>query len=49
MGIITPYLVQRDNLRSSIGQLKSKFDKLDIAINSVDAFQGSDRDIINYL
>ncbi len=48
VGIITPYLVQRDNLRSSIGQLKSKFDKLDIAINSVDAFQGSDRDIIIY-
>lgn len=48
IGIITPYLVQRDNLRSSIGQIKSKFDMLDIDINSVDAFQGSDRDIIIY-
>ncbi|MGA1933166.1 AAA domain-containing protein [Arcobacter sp. YIC-464] len=48
VGIITPYLTQRDNLQSSIGQMKSKFDKLDIDINSVDAFQGSDRDIIIY-
>lgn len=48
VGIITPYLAQRDNIRSKFGQIQNKFDMLNIEINSVDAFQGSDRDIIIY-
>lgn len=48
VGIITPYLVQRDNIRSKFGQIQNDFIMLNIEINSVDAFQGSDRDIIIY-
>ncbi len=48
VGIITPYLAQRDNIRGKFGQSQNLFDMLDIEINSVDAFQGSDRDIIIY-
>ena len=48
IGIITPYLAQRDNIRSKFGQIQNDFNMLNIEINSVDAFQGSDRDIIIY-
>lgn len=48
VGIITPYLAQRDNIRSRFGQMQNEFKMLNIEINSVDAFQGSDRDIIIY-
>jgi superfamily I DNA and/or RNA helicase/tRNA A-37 threonylcarbamoyl transferase component Bud32 len=48
VGIITPYLAQRDNIRSKFGQIQNDFNMLNIEINSVDAFQGSDRDIIIY-
>lgn len=48
VGIITPYLAQRDNIRSKFGQIKNDLSMLNIEINSVDAFQGSDRDIIIY-
>lgn len=48
VGIITPYLAQRDNIKSKYGQIQNKFKMLNIEINSVDAFQGSDRDIIIY-
>ena len=48
VGIITPYLAQRDNIRSKFRQMQNEFKMLNIEINSVDAFQGSDRDIIIY-
>lgn len=48
VGIITPYLAQRDNIKSKFGQIQNEFKMLNIEINSVDAFQGSDRDIIIY-
>lgn len=48
VGIITPYLAQRDNIRSKFGHIQNDFNMLNIEINSVDAFQGSDRDIIIY-
>jgi serine/threonine protein kinase/energy-coupling factor transporter ATP-binding protein EcfA2 len=48
VGIITPYLAQRDNIRSKFGQIQNDFNMLNVEINSVDAFQGSDRDIIIY-
>ncbi|MDD3603443.1 MAG: AAA domain-containing protein [Sulfurovum sp.] len=48
IGIITPYLAQRDNIKSQLGQKKKAYDMLNIDVNSVDAFQGSDRDIIIY-
>jgi len=48
IGVITPYLAQRDNIRSQFGHIRNKFDMLSVDINSVDAFQGSDRDIIIY-
>ncbi len=46
VGIITPYLAQRDVIRKVIN--KKELDCLEIDTNSVDAFQGSDRDIIVY-
>lgn len=48
VGIITPYLAQRDNIKSKFRQMQNEFKMLNIEINSVDAFQGSDRDIIIY-
>ncbi|RYA23795.1 hypothetical protein CRU96_06030 [Malaciobacter halophilus] len=48
IGIITPYIAQRDNIRSKFGQIQNDFKMLNIEINSVDAFQGSDRNIIIY-
>ncbi len=48
VGIITPYLAQRDNIKSKFGQIKNELTNIDVEINSVDAFQGSDRDIIIY-
>jgi len=48
VGIITPYLAQRDNIKTKFRQIQNDFNMLDIEINSVDAFQGSDRDIIIY-
>ena len=48
VGVITPYLAQRNNIRQNVGYISSEFDMLNINIDSVDAFQGSDRDIIIY-
>lgn len=48
VGVITPYLAQRNSIRQNFGYISSKFDMLNINIDSVDAFQGSDRDIIIY-
>lgn len=48
VGIITPYLAQRDNINRKFGHIRSNFSMLSVDINSVDAFQGSDRDIIIY-
>ena len=48
VGIITPYTAQKDNIKSKFGQIQNNFNMLNIEINSIDAFQGSDRDIIIY-
>lgn len=49
IGIITPYSAQRKYLQREVNKLKlKKIDKSNIEINTVDAFQGSEKDIIIY-
>ena len=48
IGVITPYLAQRNHIRRKFNPKRKNFKMTDINIDSVDAFQGSDRDIIIY-
>lgn len=48
IGVITPYLAQRNHIRQKFNPKRKNFKMTDINIDSVDAFQGSDRDIIIY-
>jgi len=48
VGVITPYLAQRNHIRRKFNPKRKNFKMTDVNIDSVDAFQGSDRDIIIY-
>ncbi len=48
VGVITPYLEQKYNIFNKFNPKKNKYSNLTVEINTIDAFQGSDRDIIIY-
>lgn len=48
IGIITPYSGQKNSIRQSINNIQFKHIKKNIIVNSVDAFQGGQKDIIIY-